>query len=471
MKSDRHVSLPLRGIAFCLLLLSVWACPAMAQEARTAKYVFLVIGDGMGEAQWQLGEAYAAAKAQAAGQEYISPVKDWPTRGQMITRSADKDVTDSAAAGTALACGVKTNNGMIAMTPDGQGLPTLAEQARQRGMKVGIISNVSLDHATPAAFYAHDASRNNYYDIAMQMAGSGVDFFGGGSVIGERDKDKPSPSEAARKAGYAVIQLPRKVDSLPPVEKVWVMPTTLAAKQAMPYALDRPAGEPSLADITALGIGHLDGETGFFMMIEGGKIDWACHANDAAATAADTADLIDVLTTIETFRKQHPDETLVVFTADHETGGMTFDPNADVAPLLDQQGSGEMLIGRALSGFEPEKANAEDVIAEVAKTFRLDELSEDEQAQLQAAVAAWQAGKKLSGEDRKLYGSYNPLAIAAQRILARRAGAGFTSFNHTAVDVPLWAVGPGAEAFNGRLDNTDVAKAILCALPALQVAP
>ncbi len=467
MKSDHHASLPLRRLVLCLLLLSVWALPALAQDARAARYVFLVIGDGMDDAQWQLGQAYAAAKAKAQGREFVSPVKDWPVRGEMMTRSADADVTDSAAAGTALACGVKTDNGMIGMTPDGTPVPSLVVYAQQRGMKTGVISNVSLDHATPACFYAHNKSRNNYYDIAMQMAGSGVDFFGGGGVRGELPKyrkDKPSPVETAKKAGYAVIELPGKVESLPPVEKLWVMPKRLASQQAMHYDLDRGL-DASLADITSLAIQHLDGEAGFFVMIEGGKIDWACHANDPAATAGDVADLIDTLHVIERFRSQYPDETLVVLTADHETGGMKFDSDSDVTALLDQQGSSEILIAQALCGFSPENASVEAVIAELVKVFCLEELTHDEQAQLQAGFTAWQNGEKRSSEDRKLYGSYNPLAIAAQKILARRSGVEFTSFNHTAVDVPIWAVGPGSEAFKGTLDNTDVAKAILATFP------
>jgi alkaline phosphatase len=158
-----------RLVATALALLFITA----PLHAGTAKYVFLFIGDGMGIPQ------RAAAAQFATRQLTIDTLK---AQGVTTTHAADRFITGSAASATAMASGTKTNIGMIGMAPDQRHVKTLAEIAKEQGKKVGIVSSVSIDHATPAAFYAHVKSRNQYYDIDVALAESGFDFFGGGGI-------------------------------------------------------------------------------------------------------------------------------------------------------------------------------------------------------------------------------------------------------------------------------------------------
>ena len=187
---------------------------------------------------------------------------------------------------------------------------TIAEKLHsQKGWKVGIISSVNLNHATPAAFYAHQASRNNYYEIGEELVNSGFEYFAGGlkKVTGP-DKDKTSLYDLAADAGYKVTYTQADAEAVTAAdEKVILIDEHLADSDAMDYEMDRQDGEWALADYVAKGIEVLNNDTGFFMMCEGGKIDWACHANDAGATVTDTLALADAVQVAIDFAKEHAD--------------------------------------------------------------------------------------------------------------------------------------------------------------------
>ena len=237
-------------------------------HAPRAKYVFLFIGDGMAEVQ-----------VAAAGPEF----ERFPVRGRTTTHDIFRGVTDSAAAATAMATGHKTSSGVLGMNPLGTlSYASIAESARDAGYKVGIVTTVSLDHATPAAFYAKSARRDDYYGIARQIPASRFEYFGGGSLL------KPEAFVLIATAGYAIVDDAATFRSLAPGTppgsgKVVAVNAVLAGSGSMPYDIDRDSGDLSFADYVAKGIELLDGTAGFFMMAEAGKIDWACHANDAAA--------------------------------------------------------------------------------------------------------------------------------------------------------------------------------------------
>ena len=259
--------------AVCAALLAV-AAPAAGLEKP--KYIFLFIGDGMGAPQVSLAAEFCGKPQLFDGFETV---------GLTATRSLNSYITDSAAAGTALASGSKTNSGMVGRAPDGTPLPSYVIAAREKGRKVGVVTSVSLDHATPAAFYANVPSRSNYYDIAVQMGRSGIDYLAGGGLLrpAGKKKDRPDAYRLAEENGYTVVRTVDAFDALKRgAGKTIVISPEPNRTASLPYAIDRRDGVPTLAALTARGIELLDNPNGFFLMVEGGMIDWACHANDAA---------------------------------------------------------------------------------------------------------------------------------------------------------------------------------------------
>jgi alkaline phosphatase len=335
------------GSMLLAAMLMFWAATASANQP---KYVFFFLGDGMSATQIQATEAYlttynggsAKVAADLLKPENRLNMSKMPVVGMQTTYDAFALMTDSASAGTAFACGVKTQSGTIGMDETlTTELKSVAQLAHEQGKKVGILSSVSLDHATPASYYASVTSRGYMNSIATQMAESGYEFFGGGGLASPikaaRDGDTSENVWALLKAnGYEVRNDRESILALKkePRDKVVCINPDLDRSAAMPYAIDKPADNLSLAEMTEVAIATLydgrrgrgrgrGGNEGFFIMVEGGKIDWACHANDAVATIGDMLDFDDAVGVALDFYKKHPHETLVVVTGDHETGGMT----------------------------------------------------------------------------------------------------------------------------------------------------
>ncbi len=228
--------------------------------AEGPKHVFLFIGDGMSLPQRMLAE-----------KEGPLAMNTLPFQAPTRTSSASDYVTDSAAAATAIACGVKTRNGSVGLDPEGKRLVSCAELAKKAGKKVGILTTVPITHATPAGFYAHRESRKMTKEIEADRLASGFDFF----------------------AGHAEA------------------------------SLKNPG--PALADLVRKALAALEGPEGFFLMAEGGLIDWAGHANDTEALIRETRAFDDAVKVALEFLEKHPDDTLVIVTGDHETGGLTLE--------------------------------------------------------------------------------------------------------------------------------------------------
>ncbi|MCL2207297.1 MAG: alkaline phosphatase [Fibromonadales bacterium] len=264
------------------------------------KNIFLFIGDGMGFAHIAVAEAFTSLS-----------FTQFPVMGMATTRSADSYVTCSAAAATALATGSKTNNGMIALDASGKPLRSMAFDFRDAGYKVGIATTVSIDHATPAAFYANDVSRNNYYSIASQLAPSGFDFFAGEAFLDPREV-----YEQISQAGYSVVY------SKEEFEQVQLSQKLLMSQNSEIW---------TLADFVSIGIERLDNSQGFFFMAEGGKIDWRAHDNNGEGVVKEMAGFSDAIAVAFEFYKKHPNETLIVVTADHGTGGISLVNNREIA--------------------------------------------------------------------------------------------------------------------------------------------
>jgi alkaline phosphatase len=493
-----------RGCSFLLTLLAVFVVfvgSAQAGPMGRAKYVFLFIGDGMASVQIHAAEAYLANKVQqdqinGSKKAELLTMSKLPVQGMATTFPYNSLITDSAPAGTALATGKKTTDGVISMGPYGEGVyTTIAEVAKAAGMKVGIVSSVSIDHATPATFYAHNKSRNNYHEIGLDLANSGFDYFGGGGFIAPQKKDSAGNVVSdviatAISKGYVIAKNRAAFDALNPAgsrgrnkggQKVIAINPILDGA-ALYYDIDRSfedttkgngADHITLAEFTAKGIELLDNPEGFFMMVEGGKIDWACHANDARTSIDDTIAFDDAIKVALEFMKRNP-QTLIVVTGDHETGGLSMGwagtGYASFFEKLEPQNVSYVEFGKILKKYIGE-GNIALPWNLVYDHFGLD-ASNLKPFQVAQIDAAWQrtldkAAKIPAADadvDSLLYGGYEPFTVKLTHVLNNNAGIGWTSYAHTAVPVPVLAGGASAELFDGFYDNTDVAKKIARAM-------
>ena len=295
---------------------------------KKPKYIFLFIGDGMGTAQIQSARFYkGTTENNGAITEGELSFTSFPEVGSVTTYDSTSFCPDSASTATSIATGNKTESGVINMCPWTRDVPyeTIAEKLhKQKNYKVGVVSTVNIDHATPAAFYAHQNTRKNYYQIGVELANSGFEYFAGGEfqkVNG--DGTGPNNHEVAAQAGYNVVTTQAGAAALTAgAGKTLIIAENLADGKAMNYAMDAANGEWQLTDYVKKGIELLENKKGFFLMTESGKIDWACHANDAAASIHDVLEMSNAVQAAEEFYNAHPNETLILVTADHETGGL-----------------------------------------------------------------------------------------------------------------------------------------------------
>jgi alkaline phosphatase len=454
---------------------------------KTPKYVFLFIGDGVGSPQINVTEAalsdddFKKPQTQKVGLGSMQ-LRKFPITGMATTYAEDRYITGSAAAATALACGEKTTINTIAMTGNhGSNIKTMAEMASEKGMKVGIVSSVSIDHATPACFYAHEEHRGNYNHIAYQMSTSGFDYFGGGTAKGDfqkyRDRaDDPKDVHAEmQNAGYTICTNRAELNAVQPGTKCWAY-TDYDGSGAMIYEMDRTQDQISLAEFTQKGIELLDNDKGFFMMVEAGKVDWACHANDVVAAAHNMVAFDEAIAKAIEFYNQHPDETLIVVTGDHECGGLTlgfaathYESAFDI--LKYQNVSYEVFASKVYSWAENGNVTFQMALDSLKHYFGLGNanlhanlaISDYEMNLLEDAYDESMGSPNRDDEEIFLkYGPYyDPLTVTATHILNQKAGIDWTSYYHTGVPVPVLAMGQGEIEFTGYYDNTDVAKKII----------
>lgn len=453
-------------LSFLLLVLSGYA--------QQAKYVFYFIGDGMGVNQVQGTELY---RGELEGKIGITPIwfTQFPYATTATTFSATNGVTDSAAAGTALATGNKTQNGTIGMKQDLQTeVSSVAVWAKNKGCRVGVTTSVSVDHATPAAFYAHDPSRGSYYKIGTDLYKAGFDFYAGSDFIDPNNKDnKDGNSEnlytMAEKNGYTIARGYKDyLKKCKKADKMILFQSEKASEKdrtAIPYAIDRTKDDLTLADITRSAINFLskDLSKGFFLMVEGGKIDWACHSNDAATAFHEVGDMDEAVKVAYEFYSQHPDETLIVVTADHETGGFVLGTGAYKLNLqvLKNQKVSESGFTRILNELRKKYNNnvswekVQQALKENFGFWDKVKLNEKQEERLLAKYNDTFKGKEAKLEKSE-YAQDEPLAAEAKRIIDEIALVGWTSGGHSAGYVPVFAIGAGADLFQGRIDNTEI---------------
>ncbi len=406
MKVLKNKLLPLLAI----VMIAAVSCSTGVE--KKPKYLFYFIGDGMGFSHIALAEAYNAAKEGKIGSEPLC-FTQFPAMGMATSYSASNMITCSSAAGTALATGTKTNNHMLGVAPDSTDLESIAYKIHDAGYKVGIMSTVTIDHATPGSFYANSVSRNDYYTIAAQLPESGFEFFGGGGFGGlSKQGDRKDLYELVNEAGYTIAfgkeDFATKKEG---AEKIVFFQEKDKAADILPYSFIQKESDMCLADVVKGAIEVLDNEDGFFIMAEGGQIDWAAHANDVVNTIYETLDFDKAIQVAYDFYLQHPNETLIVVTADHETGGVT--------------------LGRK-SGY----------------TFDL-------------SLVPDKSAASVVDSDKNVDNYMEQMPVDS---LSKKAKIGWTTSSHTGGAVPVFAVGAGSEAFVGRMNNTDIPKRIIEAM-------
>lgn len=454
------------------LLLAFTLLSLYTTYAQQAKYVFYFIGDGMGVNQVLGTELY---RGELEGKIGIVPLSfpQFPQATVATTFSATNGVTDSAAAGTALATGNKTKNGAIGVLKDLETpVNSVAVWAKESGKRVGIATSVSVDHATPAAFYAHEAGRGSYYEIGKDLYTTGFDFYAGSDFL-DPDNGGKAGSEnlysMAERNGYTIARGYKDYQKKSKkADKMILFQTEEASKidrTAIPYAIDRKKNDLSLQDITRSAINFLtkDATKGFFLMVEGGKIDWACHSNDAATTFHEVTDFDNAIKVAYEFYSQHPDETLIVITADHETGGLVLGTGAyelNLQVLKNQKVSenGFTRIVNQLRAKTNNQVTWEQIQQALKDNFGFWDkvkLTEQQEARLKDVYEKSLKNQQVKMEKSE-YAQDEPIAAEAKRILDEIALVGWTSGGHSAGYVPVFAIGAGSDLFRGRIDNTEI---------------
>lgn len=290
------------------------------------KNVIFVIGDGTGLAQLYTGQL------GLAGKEGLLHVQTMPVTGFSKSYSKDNLITDSAAGATAYSCGLKTNNGMIGYLPDGTSCKTILELAEEKGMSTGVVATSTITHATPASYASHVDSRKKEDEIAAQFLDSGMEIILGGGReffapqsdgISKRKDNRNLIAEFEGK-GYDFVD---NVNDLNTSEADQILGLFYES------GMDSEDRSPSLKEMTSKAIDVLSkNDDGFFLMVEGSQIDWAGHANDVQYELREVADFDAAVKTILDFAVKDG-ETLVVLTADHETGGLTIQESGDFSEL------------------------------------------------------------------------------------------------------------------------------------------
>lgn len=456
-------------------------------ETKTPKYIFLFIGDGMSYPQIQATADYlGTTESKGEIESKALSFMNFPVAGTAQTYDSTSFAPDSASTATSISTGNKTYSGTINMdTTMTKKFEAISEKLKkQKDFKVGVVTTVNLNHATPAAFYAHQASRNSYYDIAKELTDSNFDYFAGGALLdptGEKE-DQKDAYKIAEEAGYKVIKTQEEAKKLKAEDgKALVIAEHLADADAMSYDLDAAKDELSLKDYVQKGIEVLDNDTGFFMMVEGGKIDWACHANDAGSAINDTEALSNSVEAAVEFYKKHPDDTLILVTGDHETGGLTIgyagtDYDTYLTNLTNQKISYAKFDSDYVAKYKENKTDFKEVLKDIKANFGLmakDDADATEDSKLvltdyeysrleDAYKRTLETGtaKKdgMSQEEYILYGTYEPLSVTITHILNNKSGINFASYAHTGLPVPVYAQGAGQEKFEGYYDNTDIYK-------------
>lgn len=396
-------------LAFIVSLLIPVSCSHTDKEQSEngkPKYIFLFIGDGMGSTNVSVAESYLSYKAGKFGGEQLTFTK-FPVLGAADTYSANKHITCSSAAGTAISCGIKTNNKHLGVDPQGNPVENISEKLKKENYKIGIITTVPVNHATPAVFYAHNKNRNDYYNISKTIPETGYEFFGGNGFLdyyGENGEEQSITDYLTAKGStvcFGKEEYEAEKDRAKQI--IYCQPGSKETNASDYSSSGTDSSDCTLAEMTEMCLDFLgNGKEPLFIMCEGGQIDWTAHAHKTYGMVKEILEFDEAVKVAYDFYTKYPDETLIIVTADHETGGATLG------------GSDDSKRGASIKWDIIEKAK----------------------------------DKKLGDEDNA--------------VLNDDANIGWATKGHAGGPVPVYAIGKGAGKFAGRIDNTDISKLILC---------
>ena len=439
-------------------------------NAQRAKYVFYLISDGTGVNTLLGTEMMQAELNRHIGRNPLT-LSQFPVVGVASTYSYNYGITDSAASGTALATGKKTKNGMIGETHDSISCNSIAVWAKESGAKVGIATSVCINHATPAAFYAHSHSRKNYYDIGKDLCESDFDFFGGSDFHKPNSSTKKNLYELAKDNDYVISRgYEEFVKNTTKSNKLILFQPKVYSdidSYSLPYYIDRQEDCMTIPQIMKAQLEFLskDAPNGFLLVNEiGGKVDFACHNNDGATAFKEVMAVDSCIRIAMDFYRQYPDETLIVFTSDHETGGLVLGSpkggNKLNLKILDNQKCSQDKLTKCFQNLRSKTSN--NASWEQVKRILSDQLgfwehvniNKEEEKKLKDIYTRSFEGKMPN--ENNLYSSSEPIAAEAIRIINRKAFLSWGTGGHSAGLVPVYACGVGAELFMGHNDNADI---------------
>ncbi|MBO5813350.1 MAG: alkaline phosphatase [Alistipes sp.] len=432
-----------------------------------AKYVFYFIGDGMGVNQVRGTEIYNTTMGLSPEEAKLS-FTDFPVQGIMCSYSGTSYVTDSAAAGTALATGIKARNDQVGLNVEEKPHASLLDIAAEQGYKSAIVSNVAANHATPTVFFAHQTNRKDYEDITRQTLEANTNFLAGASLIDEKDNAPFGERwiENAKEYGWSVFRNSSEA-AASDSDKVLLLGDTLA-RETLRYAIDCHEGDIKLKDYTSAAIEYLERKAPekFFMMIEGGHIDYALHNNDLASSFVEINDMDESVKLALEFYKRHPKETLIVVVADHETGGLNLGGynsyELHMENIIHQRSSIESLTSqlrhlRATGQGSWERVKA--LLQEQLGLWGPVEVTPEEEKMLRTTYQR----SFIEGRDNRvisLYADNERLAYDAIMLITKKAYITWGTMTHTGAPVPYYVMGVGAESFADVRDNTHIPQRI-----------
>ncbi len=416
--------------------------------------IILMIGDGMGMSHLYAANAYKLHLKKEP--LHILTLAEKGAFTSMSTFSADSLVTDSAAAMTAMVTGVKTKNGYLSVSTDEKPLKTILEIAEDMGKDTGVVTTTRVTHATPAACASHINDRDKESEIAAQMINSGTDvILGGGwnffypkNTGGKRDDDTDVFSLAKSK-GFTVVTAGEAFENISQNTKKVL---GLFSGSHLPYVTDRIDAIPTLAQMTQKALDVLSqNPKGFFLMVEGGRIDHAAHINDAVSLIMETVDFDDAVGTVMAFMKEHPD-TLLIVTADHETGGFGVGGVDETAyPKFDAFEKFTYSIetlGPIVGALSPDK-----IQKEILHDYGISLTDMDIQDIAMALSKKKHNAALMSASKAELIAE--PQGTVA-RLVSQHYGFTFATHNHAAVPVPVAVCCDVKLNKKGMLDNTDI---------------
>lgn len=462
-------------ICLCLAVVSL-ACGVLllqgGEKTKKPKYIFYFIGDGMSFNHVLGAEQYNAVKEGKSEIERIN-FTQFDTRNFVTNYSASNPVTDSAAAGTALATGRKAANSYVGVDAEGNELRNLTDVAAETGYMVGLVTNVGINHATPSCFYGHSSDRFGFPKLVDDYIASSVAFISGSTIMdlksGPEDAkyQMVTTAELAERIRNAGINLTLDVEEAANAvgQRVALVANDKENKH-VPYVIDRKGGEFTLLDSSRAAIKYLtnNAKDGFFLMIEGGKLDYAAHEQDAVTTFLEVNEFAAAVGLALEFAKQHPDETLIVVTSDHETGGMALGWDhyeIRMEKFMAQKASAiEMtkIVQKMRAEGKRDWNDYKQALSDNFGLWSLVPVSKEDEAILKKDFydIFLKYGPMVDG----LYNKSEFLVYDAIRMLNKAASIDWTSLYHTGMYTPIYAKGAGEKAFLECRDQTDIPKTI-----------